>query len=296
MFTRLTTDWKRDRALNRSADTLRQRHSRYRMSFDNLCKLLAEKHPQRFATWILGKELDTIEVLKTELSIEPIRADSVTFLQATGRILHLEFQTQWQSNPPMPLRLLDYWVRLHRLYRSPVTQVVVLLLPPSEEAPIETAFELESTRHEYQVVKMWEQDPERFLNDPALLPLATLTQTQNPSQLLNQVAQQVAEIDEADDRQEISAYVQLMAGLKYDKNEVRRIFREGIMRESVIYQEIWQEGEQVGEQRGEQIGEQRGRSEVARNLLLEGMDVEAIARVTGLSIEQIQQLQTTQHS
>lgn len=64
------------------------------MSFDNLCKLLAEKHPQRFATWILGKELDTIEVLKTELSIEPIRADSVTFLQTTGRILHLEFQTQ----------------------------------------------------------------------------------------------------------------------------------------------------------------------------------------------------------
>ncbi|MCY7278661.1 MAG: Rpn family recombination-promoting nuclease/putative transposase [Phormidesmis sp. CAN_BIN44] len=159
---------------------------------------------------------------------------------------------------------------------------------------METAFELESTRHEYQVVKMWEQDPERFLNDPALLPLATLTRTQNPSQLLNQVAQQVAEIDEADDRQEISAYVQLMAGLKYDKNEVRRIFRELIMRESVIYQEIWQEGEQVGEQRGEQIGEQRGRSEVARNLLLEGMDIEAIARVTGLSIEQIQQLQTTQ--
>ncbi|NJR51836.1 MAG: Rpn family recombination-promoting nuclease/putative transposase [Leptolyngbyaceae cyanobacterium CSU_1_3] len=260
------------------------------MSFDNLCKLLAEKHPRRFATWILGTEPDTIEVLKTELSIEPIRADSVTFLQTSGRILHLEFQTQWTSNPPMPLRLLDYWVRLHRLYRSPVTQVVVLLLPPSEETAIETAFELESTRHEYQVVKMWEQDPETFLNDPALLPLATLTRTQNPTQLLNQVAQHVAEI-EADDRPEISAYVQLMAGLKYDKNEVRRIFREGIMRESVIYQEIWQEGEQVGEARGEA----RGRLEVARNLLLEGMTIDAIARVTGLSIEQIQQLQTTQN-
>lgn len=30
-----------------------------------------------------------IEVLKTELSIEPIRADSVTFLQIENRILHL---------------------------------------------------------------------------------------------------------------------------------------------------------------------------------------------------------------
>jgi predicted transposase YdaD len=62
------------------------------MSFDNLCKLLAEKHPDRFADWLLGEPSTTsIEVLKTELSIEPIRADSVTLLQTRGRILHLEF-------------------------------------------------------------------------------------------------------------------------------------------------------------------------------------------------------------
>ncbi len=59
------------------------------MSFDNLCKLLAEKHSDCFAAWLLG-ELSTtpIEVLKTELSIEPIRADSVTLLQTRGQILH----------------------------------------------------------------------------------------------------------------------------------------------------------------------------------------------------------------
>ncbi|NJR52932.1 MAG: flagellar assembly protein H, partial [Leptolyngbyaceae cyanobacterium CSU_1_3] len=51
-----------------------------------------------------------------------------------------------------------------------------------------------------------------------------------------------------------------------------------------------------GEQRGRLEGEQRGRLEVAQNLLLEGMDIELIARVTGLSIEQIQQLQASQNS
>lgn len=62
------------------------------MSFDNLCKLLAEKHPDRFAAWLLGEpSTTTIEVLKTELSIEPIRADSVTLLRTRGQILHLEF-------------------------------------------------------------------------------------------------------------------------------------------------------------------------------------------------------------
>jgi flagellar biosynthesis/type III secretory pathway protein FliH len=44
--------------------------------------------------------------------------------------------------------------------------------------------------------------------------------------------------------------------------------REGIMRESVIYQEILQEGEQVGEQRGKTEGEQSGAINEARSLIL----------------------------
>jgi len=224
------------------------------MSFDNLCKLLAEKHPDRFAAWLLGEpSTNAIEVLKTQLSIEPIRADSVTLLRTRGQILHLEFQTNWQSDPPIPLRLLDYWVRLHRLYRLPVTQIVVVLLPPSEGTTIETLFEVGSTRHEFQVVKLWEQEPDLFLQDTALLPFAALTRTQDSTRLLDRVVQQVAEIPEVTERQEMSAYVQLMAGLKYDKEVIRRVFREGMMRESVIYQEILHEGEEKGREEGRQI-------------------------------------------
>ncbi len=69
------------------------------MSFDNLCKLLAEKYPDPFATWILGEKPPIVQVLKTELSIEPIRADSVLFLQTSDRILHLEFQVKLESEP-----------------------------------------------------------------------------------------------------------------------------------------------------------------------------------------------------
>jgi predicted transposase YdaD len=83
------------------------------MSFDNLCKLLSEKYPATFASWVLGTTQTSVKVLKTELSIEPIRADYVTFLQLEGRILHLEFQTKIESTPPLPLRMLDYWVRLY---------------------------------------------------------------------------------------------------------------------------------------------------------------------------------------
>jgi predicted transposase/invertase (TIGR01784 family) len=229
------------------------------MSFDNLCKLLSEKYPDCFAKWVLGSEQSTVEVLKTELSIEPIRADSVTFLQLQGRILHLEFQTKLESNPPLPLRMLDYWVRLHRLYRLPVTQVVVLLLPPAEATIIETAFALESTRHEYRVIRLWEQDPTELLNDPALLPLASLAASTTSEALLQNVAQRVTQLDPVR-RREVSSYVQILAGLKFEKGFIQQMFREGMMRESVIYQDILQEGRQEGRQ--------EGKLEEARSLIL----------------------------
>jgi predicted transposase/invertase (TIGR01784 family) len=238
------------------------------MAFDNLCKLLAEKYPVRFASWILGEPIESAEVLKSELSIEPIRADSVILLKLQGEILHLEFQVKLDSEPPLPLRMLDYWVRLYRLYRLPIRQVVVLLRPPAEGTVIESAFILGTTRHEYQVLCMWEQDPSIFLEDIALLPLATLAATQSPEQLLNQVAQRVSTIESTQQRREASAYVQLLAGLRFNKTLIRQVFREDIMRESVIYQEILQEGEQKGERLGEERGILKGKLEGEQTVIL----------------------------
>jgi predicted transposase YdaD len=45
---------------------------------------------------------------------------------------------------------------------------------------------------------------------------------------------------------------QLLAGLRFNTTLIRQVFREGIMRESVIYQEIQQEGEERGILKGEQ--------------------------------------------
>jgi predicted transposase/invertase (TIGR01784 family) len=218
------------------------------MSYDNLTKILAEKYPERFATWLLGTPQTNVEILKTELSIEPIRADSLTFLKTHSRILHIEFQTRWISEPPINFRMLDYWVRLYRLYRLPITQVVILLLPPGEDTEIETTFEFEQTRHQYRVVKIWEEDPSLFLADPALIPFATLT-AQPTEELLMQVASEVGKMEPETQRQEMASYVQIMAGLRFNKTLIKRLFREDIMQESVIYQEIFETGEQRGIQR-----------------------------------------------
>lgn len=258
------------------------------MSFDNLCKLLAERHPQCFVRWLLGEPSLKVEVLKTELSIEPIRADSVILLAASSGILHLEFQTQFASKLPLPLRMLDYSVRLYRIYRVPIAQVVVLLLPPANEDEIVSVFEVQRTRHEYRVVRLWDEDPEVFLAEPALLPLAVLCGRDGSTTLLERVAAQVQAVN-PEDRALVSSYVQILAGLKYQKALIRQIFREDVMRESVIYQEILEEGRQEGWQEGRQEGE---RSLVLKQLMrrVGVLSEEARSQIFALSLEQLEAL------
>ena len=219
------------------------------MSFDNVCKLLAEKYPLDFARWLLPEEPREIKVLKTELSIEPIRADFLTFLQTEHRILHIEFQTKATSNTPIPLRELDYYVRLTRQYKIPVTQVVIFLQETNHENAFIEAYVSETTTHRYRVIRMWEQDSALFLNNLALLPLAPLTRTNSPQGLLSQISENVAKIVDRETKQDIAAYTEILAGLRFEKKLIRQLLSEEIMQESVIYQDIFQKGEQRGEQR-----------------------------------------------
>jgi len=212
--------------------------------YDNLCKILAEKYPIDFTRWLLNQEPRTIKILKTELSIEPIRADSVTFLQTENRILHLEFQTTIKSQKPISLRMLDYYVRLTRKYQVPVTQVVIFLQETSDAIAFTEEYVSEVTTHRYRVIRMWEQDSALFLSNLALLPLAPLTQTDSPQTLLSQVAQEIAKIPDIETRQNTAAYTEILAGLKFEQDLILQLLREETMQESVIYQHILQKGEQ----------------------------------------------------
>lgn len=219
------------------------------MSFDNVCKVLAEKYPADFARWLIGEESTNIEVLKTELSLEPIRADSVTFIRTGNIILHIEFQTLTQSNPAIPFRMLDYSVRLKRQYKCPVVQVVIFLQQTDDEIAFTEEYVDDTTIHRYRAIRMWEQDSRLFLGNSALLPLAPLCRTDSPRDLLTQVAQEVAKISDRETRQNTAAYTEILAGLRFEKGLIRQLLSEDIMQESVIYQDILHKGEQKGEQK-----------------------------------------------
>ncbi|AFY48765.1 hypothetical protein Nos7524_2952 [Nostoc sp. PCC 7524] len=251
------------------------------MSYDNACKYLAEQYPEEFVRWLLGVDAQQIEVLKTELTLEPIRADSVTFLRTANRILHIEFQTLATSNPPLNFRMLDYSVRLKRQYRYSVAQVVIFLQETTNEVAFTEEYRDDTTIHRYQVIRLWEQDSALFLDNPALLPLATLTRTNSPLGLLSQVAEQVATISDREQRQNIAGCTEILAGLRFEKDLIRQLLREDIMRESVIYQDILQKGIKQGEE-----------SLILRmlNRRFGEIGVSLIEKIRGLSAEQLEDL------
>ena len=268
------------------------------MSFDNVCKLLAEKYPLDFARWLLPEEPQSVKVLKTELSIEPIRADFVTFLKSENQILHIEFQTLSTSRKPIPLRVIDYYIRLKRLYTEcTIIQFVIFLQETEDKNAFINVYQDVNTTHYYQVIRMWEQDPVLFLNNPALLPLAPLTRTNAPQDLLSQVAESVAKIEEIEIKRDIVACTEILAGLRFEKKLISQLLREDIMRESVIYQDILQKGEEKGRKEGEKRGEQRGRELGEQRTIIRQLnrrfgelDSSLVDRIKTLNIEKLDNL------
>ena len=260
------------------------------MAYDNTCKYLAEKFPAAFVNWLLPNDRSgNIKILKTELIQEPIRADSLVFLQTNNQILHLEFQTRPYSEPTIAFRMLDYYVRLKRQYSCAIYQVVIFLQETTSEQVFVSEWTDTNTRHGYQVMRLWEQDPGLLLSSPGLLPLATLSQTNSPATLLQQIADRIAIIDEPNQQADLLACTQVIAGLRFEKNLIRQLFRREIMRESVIYQEILEEGILEGRKQGQQ---REAMSFITRQLTrrIGAIAPEMLEQIQALSIEELENL------
>ena len=124
-------------------------------------------------------------------------------------------------------------------------------------------------------------------------------QTADAEATLRQATQIIEQISDPIAQANIMAASGILAGLKLKPEVIYSLLKRDIMKESTIYQSIYQEGEANGEAKGEARGEARGEAkgeakkqrEIATNFLRDGFPVETVARGTGLSIEEVQQLQ-----
>lgn len=118
--------------------------------YDNICKFIAENFKDDLATWLLGSPIKLTELSPTELSSEPIRADSLILLQSDDLVLHTEFQTD--ADEDIPFRMLDYRVRVYRRFpNKEMRQIVIYLRKTSSELVSENSFRLNNTYHQFEV-------------------------------------------------------------------------------------------------------------------------------------------------
>lgn len=246
--------------------------------YDDICRFLAEHFSADFASWLLGERVTLTELKPSELSLDPIRADALILLESDKSVLHIEFQTLPKNN--IPFRMLDYRVRMYR--KDPtkqMRQVVIYLKQTGSELVHQTSFMMESTRHEFEVIRLWEQPASLLLQYPGLIPFAVLGQSADAEETLRQAAQRVDQISDPMMQANLMAAAGILAGLRLEDEVVYRILRRDIMQESTVYRAIQKEAE-----------EEKTRA-IALNFLRDGLSVEAVARGTGLSLKEVQQLQ-----
>lgn len=235
--------------------------------YDSTCKFIACEFSEDIASWLLGQRITLTELKPSELSVEPIRADNLIFLQSDDLILHLEFQTNTDEN--LPFRILDYRLRLYRLYpQKTVIQVVIYLRKTSSSLAKQNYFQLQDTRHYFQVIRLWEMPSELFLQSKGLLPFAILSQTENRENTLRQVRDKIEEVEARRQKSNLAASTAILAGLVLKQETIKLLLKNDIMKESVIYQEILAEGKAEGEAKGEAKGIAKGRREGEISLIL----------------------------
>jgi predicted transposase/invertase (TIGR01784 family) len=235
--------------------------------YDNTCKYLAERFPEDISSWLIGERISLTQMQPTELTVEPIRADSMILLTNRDLILHLEFQTD--ADDEMQFRMVDYRIRAYRKFPDKrMRQIVIYLRQTSSDLVYQTTFEIENTRHQFEVIRLWEQPAAIFLESVGLYPFASLAQTDEPESILRAVAARIDGIEGSKIQADLAATTSILAGLVLNKNLVKQILRRDIMRESAVYQDILAEGLAEGELKGRAEGEVKGRIEEARALTI----------------------------
>ena len=252
--------------------------------YDNICKFLAENYSSDFARWVFGEPKGLTTLSPTELFVEPIRADALILLQSSDVVLHLEFQTQ--PDEAIPFRMADYRLRVHRRYpNKDMRQLVIYLKSTGSDLVRQNTFNISGMRHEFEVIRLWEQPTADLLQFPGLLPLAILGRTDDRTQTLREIGSLIDNISDRREQSNITAATSLLAGLVLKKDVISAVLREEIMQDSVIYQDI--------KAQGVQSGKQQGKADLVLRLLKRRIgEIEANdeTRINSLSEEQLEGL------
>ncbi|MDZ8141057.1 MAG: Rpn family recombination-promoting nuclease/putative transposase [Nostoc sp. DedQUE04] len=213
--------------------------------------------------------------------------------QDTRFLIHVENQSYTET--AFAKRMFKYFARLHEKYDLPIYPVVIFSFDEPKRAEPQnyrvTFGDLKVLEFQFVAIQLNRLSWRDFLTQPnpvaaALMSKMNIRREERPqvkAECLRLLA--TLKLDPAK-MQLISGFVDTY--LRLDDTE-KQVFQAAISTMGLDEQEeimeivtSWQ-----------QEGAQKTRQEIALNLLREGLAIEVITRVTGLTVEQVQQLQAT---
>lgn len=226
--------------------------------YDVATKELVWEEP---SCWLERLRIDPtlpVDVIESGITTLTASADKVIRIGRPGRfLLNLEFQGGHVTDLVRTL-----WFRQVALdYRHdlPVLTVLVLLRKEANSPSLSGIYERNvpdgrpTNRYHYEVVRLWQEDPETYLNGSiALVPLAPLTAVSEPGLpgMIRRMGDRInREVPSRAARLWAASYV--LMGLRFPDDLVDGLL-EGVqnMKESTTYQKILKEGREEGREEG----------------------------------------------
>lgn len=186
-------------------------------------------------------------------------------------LLHVELQTS--ADPAIGERLAEYAIRLWRREHLPVRSVVVYLRESGQvgDAPfvIGRGGGEEGLRYRFDVVRLWQESPERVLALPevGLWPLAALM-AGDAVATTAAVAERIAQsaLPRAE-RSELTGLLAILAGMRLSRQVVEDVLRSNAMIRDLLENNSFVDlMRDEGRAKGRQEGRQEGKQEMAREM------------------------------
>ena len=272
------------------------------MQYDVTIKRLLEIGKKEIFKFFLDIDIESAEIIE-EIPKETVSIRSTDFpIKIKDKseyefILLLEIQSYWKKEKL--LDLLDYKARFQRKYKLPVRSVMILLNPSGSAV---SYYKDSEVSFHFTLIKLWELDAEDILSTEnfSLFPFIPLMK--NGIKYVDNAEKKIYySHKDRELKSDLLTSLTLLTGMR-DKDIAGELLRRrrDIMIESPVYDMIIEEGIHKGLQEGIQKGRQEGIKEGirkkaiedARKMLLESIEPDLIARITDLSVEEIQEIKT----
>ena len=260
---------------------------------DNPLKMLISEFSPAFATWLLGRPIQSVRALNVEFPANPVQSDllfEVIDQQSRKLVLHIELQGR-RSHKPMAFRQLEYMsqtvIREFGLplgVASPRLHSVVIYVGVGSgrnDTGSYTVYGLgdnSSLAWQYQVVRLWEMPAADLLPigqaEPALLALLGQTNLEEPEHIMPQALARIRQVKSSVDKGRIlTALVSLLQGEEVITMVEKLLEADELLLDTPYLQRIRRLGREEGRQEGVLVGQEMGLRQAIRNGLLRKSDL-----------------------